>query len=266
MVVRANTGSFDFNFGFASESEIFAQDDKTLGGVEMKRKFVGAAVAVVLCFTIGMAGCSTAWIGEAEEIVAALIPAAGNIVALVAAVQGKGVSANDMQTIQNSGAQAAADLQLIQSLIAAYEKADATAQPGILNQIESAMAAVEANLKGLLPALHIQDAATQAKVTAVVGLVLSEVESLAAVVPLVKNNSPTPSAGSGQALAAQNAARMGHPSGVAKAPLSAREFVSSYNATMTAKTGDAALDRATAGLKIHQHGKAARVVSAGILK
>jgi hypothetical protein len=240
----------------------------------MKNKWMGAVIAVVLCMTIALEGCSTAWIGEAEEIVAALIPAAGNIVALVAAVQGKGVSANDMQMIQNAGTQAGADLQLIQSLIATYEKADAAAQPGILNQIESAIAAVEANLQGLLPALHIQDAATQAKVTAVIGIVLSEVESLAAVLPIVKNqgigtsaqksmssqvsqNRRAPSTSSGQAL--------GHPT-IVKAPLTASEFVSSYNATMTAKTGNEALDRATAGLKIHQHGKVARVVSAGILK
>ena len=44
---------------------------------------------------------------------------------------------------------------------------------------------MQANLQGLLPALHIQDAATQAKITAVVGIVLSEVQSLAAIVPLV---------------------------------------------------------------------------------
>jgi len=223
----------------------------------MRGKRIGAAmVALVLALTIALAGCSTAWIQEAEEIVAALIPAAGNIVALVAAVQGKGISANDMQMIQNAGSQAGADLQLVQSLITAYEKADAATQPGILNQIESAISATQANLQGLLPALHIQDAATQAKVTAVIGIVLSEVESLAAVVPLVKNTSS----------AAAKAAGAGHPSGPVRAPLSASEFVNSYNATMTAKTGNAALDRATAGLKIHQHGKTARVVSAGILK
>jgi hypothetical protein len=228
----------------------------------MKQRSMKAAVAVVLCLTVILAGCSTTWFQEAEEIVAALIPAAGNIVALVAAVQGKGVSANDMQMIQNAGAQAAADLQLIQSLMTAYEKADASAQPGIMNQIESAIAAVQANLRGLLPALHIQDAATQAKVTAVIGIVLSEVESLAGVIPVIRGQGSGAS-GQGSNPVAQIATRAGQPT---RAPLSAREFVSSYNATITAKTGNAALDRATAGLRIHQHGKTERVVSAGLLK
>jgi hypothetical protein len=212
-------------------------------------------MAVVLCITMTLTGCSTDWIGQAEQIVAALIPAAANIVTLVAVLEGKTVSAADLQTIQNAGTQAGADLQLIQSLIAAYQKADAAAQPGILNEIGSAINSVQANLQGLLPALHIKDAATQAKITAVVGILLSEVQSLAAVVPLVTNPHPV----------AQNATRAGRPI-VVKAPLSAREFVVSYNATMTAKTGNAALDRATAGLAIHEHGKAARVVTFGVLK
>jgi hypothetical protein len=214
-----------------------------------------AVLALVLGSTLIWTGCSTAWVGQAEEIVAALIPAAANIVALVAALQGKSVSAADLQTIQSAGAQAGADLQIVQSLITAYQKADAGAQAGILNQIQSAIDAVQANFEGLLPALHIKDAATQAKITAVVGIVLAEVQSLAAIVPLVK-------AGTEAAHVLQKTQGVGHP-GV---PLSAGAFVDSYNATLTAKTGDVELDRATAGLKIHAHGKVARWATAGLLK
>ena len=185
---------------------------------------------------------------------AALIPAATNIVALVAALEGKGVSAADLQTIQAAGSQAGADLQLIQSLITAYQQADAATKPGILNQIQSAINAVQGNLQGLLPALHIKDVATQTKITAVVGILLSEVQSLAAIVPLVNPNA--------------SAAMMATAAAQAKKqpPLTASEFVASYNSTLTAKTGNADLDRATAGLKIHLHGKAARWASAGVLK
>jgi hypothetical protein len=216
--------------------------------------FGRVGLAMVLCVTIALAGCSTTWVGEAEEVVAALIPATTNIVALVAALQGKSVSAADLQTIQKAGAQAGADLQLVQALITAYQTADATAKPGILNQIQTAIATVQANLQAVLPALHIQDTATQSKITAIVGLVLSEVQSLAAILPLV-----TPSASPAMmAEAAQQVKK--------QPPLTASEFVASYNATLTAKTGNAALDRATAGLQIHNHGKVARWVTAGVLK
>lgn len=216
-------------------------------------------LAAVLCLAILAAGCSTAWIGQAEELVAALIPAASNLIALVATLQGKSVSAQDLQTIQNAGTQAGADLQLIQSLITQYQNADATAKPGILAKIQTALTTVQANLSGLMGSVHISDPATQAKVTAVVGILVSEVQSLAAIVPIVSGDMAS---GKGSTLASKNAARGSRP----VAPLSASEFVKSYNATMTAKTGNAELDRATAGLRIHVHAKLERWASAGWLK
>jgi hypothetical protein len=221
----------------------------------MKKAGMGKAlVAVILCGTLMWTACSTEWIGEAEQIVAALIPGLANLVTLVTTLQGKSVSAADMQTIQSAGAQAGADLQLMQSLIMQYQKADASAQPGLLNQIQVAMSAVQSTLNGLQPALHIKDAATQAKITAVIGTLLSEVQSVAAIVPLV-NASPSP-----------GMMTMEGKQGKKQPPLTASEFVDSYNATMTAKTGNAELDHATAGMRIHLHGKFARWASAGILK
>ena len=211
-------------------------------------------LVVLLCGTLMWSACSTAWIGEAEQIVAALIPAVANLVTLVATLEGKNVSAADLQTIQSAGAQAEADLQLMQSLITQYQKADASAQPGLLNQIQAAMGAVQSTLNGLLPALHIKDAASQAKITAVIGILLSEVESVAAIVPLV-NGSASPEM---MTMAAKQVKK--------QPPLTASGFVGSYNATMTAKTGNAELDHAAAGMRIHLHGKLARWASAGLLK
>jgi hypothetical protein len=79
-------------------------------------------VAMLLGCTMMLASCSTAWIGEAEQIVATLIPATANLVTLVATLQGGGISAADAQTIQSAGAQAGADLQLMQSLIGRVSK------------------------------------------------------------------------------------------------------------------------------------------------
>jgi hypothetical protein len=222
-----------------------------------KAGIVKGLMALILCATLTWTACSTAWIGEAEQIVAAMIPAVANLIALVAALQGKSVSAADLQTIESAGAQAGADLQLMQSLIAQYQKADASEQPGLLNQIQAAMSAVQLTLNGLLPALHIQNAATQAKITAVVGILLSEVQSIAAILPVV-NTSDAPGMIGTEAKSAKQAPR--------NPPLTASGFVVSYNATMTAKTGDAGLDLVTAGLRIHVHGRFARWASAGILK
>ena len=227
-------------------------------------------VAVALCLVMVLSGCSTAWVGQAEEIVAALIPAASNIVALAALLQGKSVSAEDLATIQNAGTQVGADLQLVQTLISQYEKADASVQPGILNQIEAAIGAAQGNLNSILPALHIKDAATQAKIAAVIGLVISEVEALAAVVPLVRGDAVVVASAKGPTSRANTAREMGHPSvvssGKVKAPLSAAEFASSFNKVMTARTGNVDLDRATSGLGIRGHGRVVQMLTAGVLK
>jgi hypothetical protein len=210
-------------------------------------------VAVLLCGISMWTACSTTWFSEAEQIVAALIPATANVVTLVATLQGKNVSASDLQMVQSAGTQAGADLQLMQSLIAQYQKADAEAQPGLLNQIQAAMSAVQGTLNGLLPALHIQDPATQTKIIAVVGMLLSEVQSMAAIVPLV-SGSASPAM---MTMATKQVKK--------QPPLTASEFVSSYNATITAKTGNADLDRAASGLRIHSHRKFGRWASAGLL-
>lgn len=208
--------------------------------------------AVMLCGLMIWNACSTAWINEAEQIISALLPGVANLLTLAAALDGSSVSPTDLQTIQNAGAQAQADLQQLQSLVTEYQKASSSAQSGLLNQIQTEINAVQLNLGGLLPALHIKDAATQAKVAAVIGVLLAEVQSIAAIVPLANGSAPAAMA----ALAKQPM----------KAQLSAHEFVKAYNATMKAKTGKVELDRTTERLEIHLHGKLARFISAGWLE
>jgi hypothetical protein len=221
----------------------------------MKRATRSQAVgSILLCVTLMWTSCSTAWISEAEQIVAVLIPATGNLMAVVMALKGNGVSAADLKAIQSAGSQAEADLQLLGSLIAEYQRADATAKPGLLTQIQALMTTVGSNLNGILPGLQIKDAATQAKVTAVVGILVMELQSMASIIPLVSAN------------ASQGMVLMEEKQMKKQAPLTANEFVSSYNATMTAKTGNPNLDRAVSGLRIHLHGKLARLASGGLLK
>jgi hypothetical protein len=212
-----------------------------------------AVTGAVLCGILVWTACSTAWIAEAEQIVGVLIPGIANLLTLVSSLEGKNVSSEDLQAVQSTGAQAEADLELLQSLITQYKEADADAQPGLLQQIQIELSAAQSNLIGLLPALHIKDAATEAKLSAVIEVLLSEVHSVAAIVPVLDA-----SASSATVALASKESRM-------RSSLRAREFVSLYNRTMAAKTGDVELDRSTAELQIHSHGKFARWVSAGIL-
>jgi hypothetical protein len=212
-----------------------------------KLNVVRALAALVLCATMILTGCSTAWITEAEDIVAALIPAAANLITLIEALQGNGVSAQDLQVMQSASTQAQTDLQLINTLVTQYQQAtDAAMQASLLAQIQTAITTVQSNLSTLLPALHITDPATQAKVTAVIGLILSEVQSLEAILPAVQP--AVTSGGSAAKASAKPKTTKVTP------PLSASQFRASYNAIMTAKTGNAKLDGAAAKCKLHGPG------------
>jgi hypothetical protein len=200
-------------------------------------------LAAVLCGTLIWTACSTAWIAQAEEIVAALIPAVANLITLITALQGNGVSAQDLQLVESASTQTQTDLQLINTLIAQYQQAtDVATQASLLAKIQTAIATVQSNLNGLLPALHISNSATQSKVTAVIGLILAEVQSLEVIIPLVHSGASV-----AQASAALKA-------GKTKPPLSAGEFRASYNAIMTAKTGNVTLDGAATKCRLHGPG------------
>lgn len=203
------------------------------------KKVSRIVLALVLCGTMAFTACSTAWVSQAEQVIAVVLPAAVNILSLIAALKGTAVSTGDATTIENAGAQVTADLQLISTLVSSYDTAEASAKPGILGQIQSALATANTNLASILPALHVSDPATVNKITAIVQLVQAELSSLVALIPLV-NPTATPEM---VKLAQRQAAKA--------PPLSAKDFAKSFNKVMTAKTGNAQLDAAAAHCTIH---------------
>ena len=202
----------------------------------MRNKWGRIALALVLGVTMIGSGCSTNWVQQGQEIIAVLMPAAANLVRLVATLEGKEISAEDLALVQKAGSEVGADLTLVQALLGAYESADQNAKQRILNQIESAIQAAQENLQGLMLGLHIKDESTRVKVTAIVGILLAEVQALAEILPVVQGQG----AGTrGRAAAMRR-----------KKPMSAGEFSNSYNAIITAKTGRAELDDVSGGLKL----------------
>jgi hypothetical protein len=200
-------------------------------------KITKALVALVLCFTLAFSACTTSWITEAEQIITALLPSVANLITIIESLEG--ASVQDTQITQTTVGQVTTDLQLIQTLVTEYQTAAASAQPGILGQIQATAVDIQQNLASLLTALHIADAALRAKITAIVGVILAEVQSLIAIVPLVN---PAASAATGVHVALTM-------------PLTANEFVNLYNRVMVAKSGNPSLDKVTSQLKIHVHHK-----------
>lgn len=158
----------------------------------MRNKWARIVLALLLGVTMIGSGCSTNWVQQGQEIIAVLMPAAANLVILVATLQGKEISAEDLALVQKAGSEVGADLTLVQGLIGAYESADEKAKQRILNQIQSGIQAAQENLQGLMLSLHIKDESTQVKVRAIVGILLAEVQSLAAILPVIQGQGQGP--------------------------------------------------------------------------
>jgi hypothetical protein len=144
-------------------------------------KVIGVFAILDLCLL--MAGCGD-WESTASSILTLLGPAIQSLIAILAAF-GVGVSQDVVSTFNSWAQQFQTALVNIKALIASYKAAAASAQPGILNDIQAAVAALTANLGPIMSSLHITDPNSQAKFEAAVGAVTSFVAALAALIPAV---------------------------------------------------------------------------------
>jgi hypothetical protein len=132
-----------------------------------------------------MVGCGTTWVTEASAIVTAIglaIPAALEVLAAFGIGLPTAVSAQIAAWAQT----AQSGLTEITNLIAQYNTAEASAQPGILSQIQTIVQTITGGLSVILPLIKITNAATQAKIVAVFDAILSELAGLANLIPALQ--------------------------------------------------------------------------------
>jgi len=124
------------------------------------------------------------------------------------------------------------DAATIKQLAGDFASASAASAPGVCQQLNAAVGVYTQDQQAVLALAQVSDSATQEKITVLAGLVTSTIGAITAVLP----------------------------------PLNVRKFVSGYNAALTAKTGNAAVDALTPKLKIHEHSAFVRYATLGILK
>ena len=138
-------------------------------------------LALVLAISLAATGCSAQWINVALQDLPVLTQMALNIATLVSTLaSGQQASAADLAVIQNISGQASRDLNLLQSLYADYK---ANPSPGKLQKIQGVISDLNQNLPALLQAAHIGNPMLSARITAAVNLILSTVNSFAALIP-----------------------------------------------------------------------------------
>ena len=203
----------------------------------MKKKFLATFLCLVLVgiTSFGTAGCTAA---EFTTVLNEIGPAVGVILQIVALAKGVPVTGSLQAKVT---ADSAAANTLIVSL-----STSATANKGsVVNEINGAFTTLEADLGSVFTLAQVSDPNTQAKLTSLIGLVQGLVQIAEAAVPAAAPVATTASA------------RVSAP------PVTSAEFINTWNATLTAKTGITKIDQWTAKNTYHRHGKFVRVLSLG---
>src|SRR6185437_7898164 len=138
-------------------------------------------LALVLAIALAATGCSAQWINTALQDLPVLTQMALNIATLVTTLAaGQQASAADTAVIQNISAQASRDLNLLQTL---YNEYKASPSPTTLQKLQAAISDLNQNLPTMLQSAHISNATLSARITAAVNLILTTVNSFAALMP-----------------------------------------------------------------------------------
>jgi hypothetical protein len=201
----------------------------------MKGTMVVAVSLAMLC-----TGCSTAWVSTLDSILAAAAAALINILQIVAVAEGVPVNANLEAKIN-------ADATVVKTLAGDFAKASSGSAPGVCQELQAAVSAYEADQQLVLRVAQVSDPSTQTKIVLLTDLVGGTISAIAAVIPACQNTA---------AFRNLNAAP----------PYSVSTFVAEYNRILTTATGNAAVDAATAKLKLHRHSKFVRMATFGRLQ
>jgi len=146
-------------------------------------------LALVLAISIAATGCSAQWVNLALQDLPVLTQMALNIATLVSTLaSGQQASAADTAVIQNISAQASRDLNLLQSL---YDEYKAAPSSTTLQKIQNVITDLNQNLPALLESAHIANPVLSARITAAVNLILTTVNSFAALMPQASTSPAT---------------------------------------------------------------------------
>ncbi len=146
-------------------------------------------LALVLAISIAATGCSAQWVNLALQDLPVLTQMALNIAGIVSTLaSGQQASAADTAVIQNISAQASRDLSLLQSLYGEYK---AVPSPTTLQKIQDVISDLNQNLPALLESAHIANPVLSSRITAAVNLILTTVNSFAALMPQTSTSPAT---------------------------------------------------------------------------
>jgi hypothetical protein len=186
-------------------------------------------LALLLCCTMTIAGCSIAWVTTLDDILAAAAPALINILNIIAIAKGEPLNTATTAKIN-------ADAANIKVLASDFASAQTAAAPTVCAQLQAAIQVYSNDINQVLTLAQVSDPATQEKIQVLSGLVTGTVVGILAVIPNC-----------------QQAVTMRASMESKSVPLPLKSFINSYNSTLVVPTGIVAVDSYTKKHKIHGH-------------
>jgi hypothetical protein len=191
-------------------------------------------LAVTLVFVMAFTACSSAWLNDVSKYINLAAPAVLNIIEIIAIAKG---TAPDAALIAKINADSAALSKLAED----FASASATSQPAIQPQLDAAFNTFQQDAATVFQLAQVSNPQKQVLISSLVQLVQNTIHQIGAMIPQ---------------------GRAGKLS--ASPPISASDFVTKYNATLEAKTGDKKFDSEVSKKKLHLHSKFVRAVSLGL--
>lgn len=198
-----------------------------------------AIVATVLSMALLANGCSTAWIGKLDTILAAVAPSVINVLNIVALAEGKPVNAALVAKIN-------ADTANLKTVAADLAKATgSTATP--CQATQAAVKVLGDDFTSVLQIVQVSSVASQTNALAVFEAADAIFVTITAIIP---------------SCAVPLPAIQSHAVAKVQA-LDANTLVSNYNSVLTRATGKPLVDAYCRSHKLHAHSWAVRVVTMG---
>jgi hypothetical protein len=199
-------------------------------------KFPKIALAMVLSCALVAQGCSQS---QVNAVLNEIGPAVLTILQIIAVVKGTPVNTSLSSKVNS-------DVASVETLYTDFSSASATSKPGIEGQLNAAMGVLNNDLNDIYNVAQVSDKNTQAKITALVGLIGTAINIVEATLP------STPSA---------------MKASLQPTALNASGLADSWNKILVAKTGNAKVDDFTKHAhKIHNHGFFVRTITVGVAK
>lgn len=199
----------------------------------MKNFTSKAVLAVLLSFTVLVAGCS---VSQFEAVLNEIGPAVSTVIQIIAISKGTPADLTPVVKI-------ATDVKTLETLYSDYQSVSAATQPTVAGHINSAFTVLNGDLASIFSATQVSDPQTQAKITALVALIQTGVNIAEAAVPSAN---------------AKLQLKGSH--------LTASDLADSFDKVLTAKTGHPEIDNFTSKHQIHEHGKFLRTITVGVVK